>query len=68
MAIVSVLVGGVLGFLVAILALVGLQVSLITAIGLWWLIGSVAAFLLLAAMLVPNGKRKEALAAQPKQA
>jgi hypothetical protein len=68
MAIVSVLAGGVLGFLAAILAMVGLQVSLIAAIGLWWLIGTVAAFLLLALMLVPNGKRKETLAAQPKQA
>ena len=54
MAVLSVLTGGVMGFFSAIVALVVLNVSWITAIGLWTGVGTMAACVILGIAVWPR--------------
>ncbi|GLS85472.1 hypothetical protein GCM10010873_04450 [Cypionkella aquatica] len=58
MAIVSMIAGGMLGFISAMFSLVALQVSWMTALGLWSGIGCAAAILLLGYAMLPRRKAK----------
>lgn len=54
MAVVSMLAGGMVGFFSAVFSLVALNASWMTALGLWWGVGSVAAFAVLAFAILPR--------------
>lgn len=60
MAVVSMIAGGMLGFFSALFSLVALNVSWMTALGLWSGIGCAAAALLLGYAMVPSRKLTEA--------
>ena len=59
MAIVSMIAGGMLGFLSAVFSLVALNVSWMTALGLWSGIGCAVAALLLGCAMWPRRKSAE---------
>lgn len=59
MAVVSVLAGGMLGFFSAVFSLVALNVSWLTALGLWSGIGCAAATALLACAMLPRRQSTE---------
>ena len=56
MAVVSMIAGGMLGFFLALFSLVALNVSWLTALGLWSGIGCAVAVLLLGCAMWPRRK------------
>lgn len=56
MAVVSMIAGGLLGFLSALFSLVALNVTWLTALGLWSGIGCAVAIFLLAYAMLPRRK------------
>jgi membrane protein implicated in regulation of membrane protease activity len=54
MAVVSMLAGGMVGFFSAVFSLIALNVTWMTALGLWWGIGSFAAIAILAMAILPR--------------
>jgi membrane protein implicated in regulation of membrane protease activity len=66
MAVVSMLAGGMVGFFSAVFSLIALNVTWMTALGLWWGVGSFAALAVLAMAMLPRrsggvvGKAKHA--------
>lgn len=57
MAVVSMIAGGMLGFISAMFSLIALQVSWMTALGLWSGIGLACGALLLGYAMLPRRKR-----------
>jgi hypothetical protein len=54
MAVVSMIAGGMVGFFSALFSLIALNVTWMTALGLWWGVGSVAAMAVLALAMLPR--------------
>lgn len=56
MAVISMLAGGMVGFFSAVFSLIALNVTWMTALGLWWGVGSVAAIVVLGLAMMPRRK------------
>ncbi len=54
MAVVSMLAGGMVGFFSAVFSLIALNVTWMTALGLWWGVGTVAAIVVLGLAMMPR--------------
>jgi hypothetical protein len=54
MAVVSMLAGGMVGFFSAVFSLIALNVTWMTALGLWWGVGALAAIVVLGLAMLPR--------------